>query len=238
MADRVAILRKGVLQDVGTPAEVYNRPATLYVAAFLGNPRMNLIEAQIHVHLDRRVALHIGDQVLNMPWSDMRARQVAHYHGERIVLGMRAEALTPVPTTTTGDVLHGRLRYVEHHGHESLAYVDVGAMAIEMDDLGGAVPDDLKIPTSTWSRLKGLFNGRRPASPFAHDVRGHNGRKPPPGAVPDGAGRHHRRRADIAVRLPAYPNVAVGQLVSVGVNIGDLHFFEGRDGHRIDVGRR
>ncbi|HEY1486457.1 MAG TPA: ABC transporter ATP-binding protein, partial [Micromonosporaceae bacterium] len=45
MADRVAIMRRGVLQDVGTAAEVYGRPATLYVAAFLGSPRMNLIEA-------------------------------------------------------------------------------------------------------------------------------------------------------------------------------------------------
>src|SRR5256886_13324989 len=42
MADRVAIMRKGVLQDVGTPTQVYGRPATLYVAAFLGAPRMNL----------------------------------------------------------------------------------------------------------------------------------------------------------------------------------------------------
>lgn len=39
MADRVAIMRKGVLQDVGTPTQVYGRPATLYVAAFLGSPR-------------------------------------------------------------------------------------------------------------------------------------------------------------------------------------------------------
>ncbi|HEX8628668.1 MAG TPA: ABC transporter ATP-binding protein, partial [Catenuloplanes sp.] len=53
MADRVAIMRKGVLQDVGTPTEVYGRPATLYVAAFLGSPRMNLLEASVYVHLDR-----------------------------------------------------------------------------------------------------------------------------------------------------------------------------------------
>ena len=45
MADRVAILRRGVLQDVGTPTEVYGRPATLYVAGFLGSPRMSLMEA-------------------------------------------------------------------------------------------------------------------------------------------------------------------------------------------------
>src|ERR1043166_3447644 len=84
MADRVAIMRRGVLQDVGTPTQVYGRPATLYVAAFLGAPRMNLLEAQVYVHLDRHIALHMGEQTLYLPWNDIRARAVAHYHGERI----------------------------------------------------------------------------------------------------------------------------------------------------------
>ena len=39
----------------------------------------------------------MGDQALYLPWNDLRARQVAHFHGERIVIGVRAEALTPVP---------------------------------------------------------------------------------------------------------------------------------------------
>ena len=95
MADRVAILRKGVLQDVGTPTQVYGRPATLYVAAFLGSPRMNLLEAQVYVNLDRHVALHLGEQTLYLPWNDLRDRHVAHFHGERIVVGVRAEALMP-----------------------------------------------------------------------------------------------------------------------------------------------
>ena len=77
MADRVAIMRRGVLQDVGTPAEVYGRPATLYVAAFLGSPRMNLIEASVRVSLDRHVALHVGGQALYLPWHDIRARAIA-----------------------------------------------------------------------------------------------------------------------------------------------------------------
>src|SRR5262249_50239161 len=102
MADRVAILRKGVLQDVGTPTQVYGRPATLYVAAFLGSPRMNLLEAQVYVNLDRHVALHIGDQTLYLPWNDLRARHVAQFHGERIVVGVRAEALVPVVSATEG----------------------------------------------------------------------------------------------------------------------------------------
>ncbi len=139
MADRVAIMRKGVLQDVGTPTQVYGRPATLYVAAFLGSPRMNLLEASVYVHLDRYVALNLGEQSLYLPWDDIRSRAVAHYHGERIVVGMRAEALTPVAPDTAGDVLHGRIRYLEHHGHESLAFLDIGATAIVVDEMGTAV---------------------------------------------------------------------------------------------------
>src|SRR5690242_7036883 len=126
MADRVAIMRKGVLQDVGTPTEVYGRPATLYVAAFLGAPRMNLLEASVFVHLERYIELNFGEQALYLPWNDIRARAVAHYHGERIVVGMRAEALTPVSPDVQGDVLRGRIRYLEHHGHESLAFLDIG----------------------------------------------------------------------------------------------------------------
>ncbi|MGC1211623.1 MAG: ABC transporter ATP-binding protein, partial [Micromonospora sp.] len=139
MADRVAIMRKGVLQDVGTPTQVYGRPATLYVAAFLGSPRMNLLEASVYVHLDRYVALSLGEQSLYLPWDDIRSRAVAHYHGERIVVGMRAEALTPVAPDTAGDVLQGRIRYLEHHGHESLAFLDIGATAIVVDEMGGPV---------------------------------------------------------------------------------------------------
>ncbi|HEX6872275.1 MAG TPA: ABC transporter ATP-binding protein [Micromonosporaceae bacterium] len=140
MADRVAILRHGVLQDVGTPTEVYRRPATLYVAAFLGSPRMNLVEASVHVHLDRYVALRLGDQEVRLPWHDMRARQVAHFHGERIVVGFRAEAISPVSSTSStaaGDVLHGQVRYLEHHGHETLAFVDIGAFAVPVDEIAG-----------------------------------------------------------------------------------------------------
>ena len=54
---------------------------------------------------------------------------------------MRAEALTPVPIDTEGDVLRGRIRYLEHHGHESLAFLDIGAYAVVVDDIGGTPPE-------------------------------------------------------------------------------------------------
>ncbi|GIG90793.1 ABC transporter ATP-binding protein [Plantactinospora endophytica] len=239
MADRVAIMRKGVLQDVGTPTQVYGRPATLYVAAFLGSPRMNLLEATVYVHLDRYVTLNLGEQALYLPWDDIRARAVAHYHGERIVVGMRAEALTPVAPDSPGDVLQGRIRYLEHHGHESLAFLDVGATAIVVDDLGGPVTEErptgagrgLRRLGQVMQRLTGRTGGPDQSS---LDVRSPRGSRT---SVLNDPGRHHRRPAELAVRLAPYPAVTAGHPMAVSVRMDALHFFDER-GDRIDVGWR
>ena len=232
MADRVAIMRKGVLQDVGTPTQVYGRPATLYVAAFLGSPRMNLLEASVYVHLDRYVTLNLGEQSLYLPWDDIRSRAVAHYHGERIVVGMRAEALTPVAPDTPGDVLQGQIRYLEHHGHESLAFLDIGATAIMVDEMGGSVE---------------TADGQRGLRRFGQVMQRLAGRAEAPVSAPAGGGnrtsvlndpgRHHRRPAELAVRLAPYPAVSAGHPLAVQVRMDALHFFDER-GDRIDVGWR
>jgi multiple sugar transport system ATP-binding protein len=254
MADRVAILRRGVLQDVGTPTQVYNRPATLYVAAFLGSPRMNLLEASVYVHLDRYVALHLGDQALYLPWDDIRSRAVSHYHGERIVIGIRAEALTPVVPDTPGDVLHGRIRYLEHHGHESLAFLDIGATAIVVEDLGGVTPEPgsggrFRRFNQVFQRLAGRSDGRadgrgdgdgRPALPAGPSGRGPGNaveRRRSSTTVLNDPGRHHRRPAELAIRLAPYPAVTSGHPLAVSVRMDALHFFDER-GRRIDVGWR
>ncbi|MEV1287843.1 ABC transporter ATP-binding protein [Micromonospora sp. NPDC049679] len=237
MADRVAIMRKGVLQDVGTPTQVYGRPATLYVAAFLGSPRMNLLEASVYVHLDRYVTLNLGEQSLYLPWDDIRARAVAHYHGERIVVGMRAEALTPVAPDAGGDVLQGRIRYLEHHGHESLAFLDVGATAIIVDELGGPTAEQaggsgpLRRFSNAMQRLTG--RGGEASPPDAEVVRPAGSRT----SVLNDPGRHHRRPAELAVRLAPYPAVTPGHPLAVSVRMDALHFFDER-GDRIDVGWR
>ncbi len=236
MADRVAIMRRGVLQDVGTPTEVYGRPATLYVAAFLGAPRMNLLEASVYVHLDQYVVLSLGQQALYLPWSDIRARTVAHYHGERIVVGMRAEALTPVAPDAPGDVLQGRIRYLEHHGHESLAFLDIGATAILVDELGGAVPEQ-SAGGGALRRFGGALQRLAGRTEREGDPARAEQRDPEQASVLNDPGRHHRRPAELAVRLAPYPAVSAGHPLAVSVRMDSLHFFDER-GNRIDVGWR
>ncbi|SCL17238.1 ABC transporter ATP-binding protein [Micromonospora inyonensis] len=236
MADRVAIMRKGVLQDVGTPTQVYGRPATLYVAAFLGSPKMNLLEASVYVHLDRYVALNLGEQSLYLPWGDIRSRAVAHYHGERIVVGMRAEALTPVAPDAPGDVLRGRIRFLEHHGHESLAFLDIGATAVVVDEMGSRVVEEPDVGSRSLrrglsqvvQRLTGRSVETPPEEPVTRDSKA---------SVLGDPGRHHRRPAELSVRLAPYPAVTAGQQLAVSVRMDAVHFFDDR-GDRIDVGWR
>ncbi|GAA4943358.1 ABC transporter ATP-binding protein [Actinoplanes utahensis] len=227
MADRVAIMRKGILQDVGTPTEVYRRPATLYVAAFLGSPKMNLLEASVYVHLDQYIGLNFGEQALYLPWNDPRTRALSRYHGERIVVGIRAEALTPVTPDTQGPVFQGRIRYLEHHGHESLAYLDIGATAIVVDEIGAQAAS----PSGGGGAFKRVI--QRLTGSGVPDPMAPQGQV---GVLSD-PGRHHRKPAELSVRLAPYPAVSSGHPLAVSVRLDAIHLFDER-GARIDVGWR
>lgn len=227
MADRVAILRRGVLQDVGTASAVYQQPATTYVATFMGNPRISLAEAAVQVYDDSHIALVLGEQVIYLPWSHSRTRILSRYHGERIIVGMRAEALTPVADGSGANVLVGRVRSMEHHGHETLVFMDIGAVAVAMDET--ATPSTAPgRADGAWLRPVGRFMSRRGNAPGegvdddASDPQG--------GAT----GKHHRRTAELALRLQPYPPLHVGDKLTVAVDVEAMHFFNLR-GQRIGM---
>ncbi|KPH08653.1 sn-glycerol-3-phosphate ABC transporter ATP-binding protein UgpC [Rhizobium acidisoli] len=86
LASRIAVMRDGRIEQLGTPEEIYNHPATLYVATFVGAPPMNLLKATVR---DGRLALSGSDATLPLP---------ARFHdtagnGRDLILGIRPEAL-------------------------------------------------------------------------------------------------------------------------------------------------
>jgi multiple sugar transport system ATP-binding protein len=90
MGDRVAVLRDGELQQVETPSNVYDRPANLFVAGFIGSPPMNLAE----VTVERRnggLAVPLGDVTIPVP--DGLARGLESWAGRTVVVGVRPEDL-------------------------------------------------------------------------------------------------------------------------------------------------
>lgn len=127
LADRVAVLRRGVLQQVGPPAQVYADPQTVFVAAFLGTPRTNLLEGAVHVTAERAL-IDLGGQALELPLDDPRLARLAEHHTSRITVALRADALRPVPADATGVLLRGTVRLVENLGHEFLVHLDTGGV--------------------------------------------------------------------------------------------------------------
>ncbi len=82
--------------------------------------------------------------------------------------GYCAQALTPVVPATPGDVLHGRVRYIEHHGHESLAFIDIGAYAVPVDEPGPGAPQTNNAG-SRLSKVAALFRRGQRVEPGAEE---------------------------------------------------------------------
>jgi multiple sugar transport system ATP-binding protein len=85
MGDRIAVLKDGLLQQLGAPLEVYNHPANLFVAGFIGSPAMNFVPARLERRGDE---LRIAADSLELPFPRERLREPA---GVEVVLGLRPE---------------------------------------------------------------------------------------------------------------------------------------------------
>jgi multiple sugar transport system ATP-binding protein len=214
LADRVAILRRGVLQDVGTPQQVYDDPATMFVAAFLSAPPINFVRATVRAEQNEGIVLGLGDQHLLLPWADPRAAALVSRHGSFVTLGIRADALRPAPD----GLISGRVRTMEFHGHEWLAHVEAGVSFVDTE----AFRDDEPPPAGPGGedgllrrllRGAGILAEEPPVEPVAHD------------------GAH--RRADVVFRLEQRSGIAVGEVVRLAVDTDRILLFA-EDGRRVD----
>jgi multiple sugar transport system ATP-binding protein len=116
MADRIVVLRDGMIEQVGTPLELYTQPANTFVASFIGSPKMNLINAEVGDVIDGTAKLRVGSRsTLAVP------AQTGLTPGQMLTVGVRPEKFVLDPA---GE-LAGSVAVVEHLGGETLCYVDV-----------------------------------------------------------------------------------------------------------------
>jgi multiple sugar transport system ATP-binding protein len=115
MADKIVVLRAGLVEQVGAPLELYNRPANLFVAGFLGAPRMNFLPAEVAARDGARIELALpGGHRLTQPAADTSLAP-----GARLTLGIRPEHLTPA---ADGQGLAVVVDVVEHLGSGTAIY--------------------------------------------------------------------------------------------------------------------
>jgi multiple sugar transport system ATP-binding protein len=144
MGDRVAVMNQGVLQQVDTPQRLYDQPANLFVAGFIGTPAMNLIETNVAVEGDS-VTLLIGAQRLPVPDAALeRYPGLRGADGRRIVVGLRAGDLHLARDRPDLPTLTARLELVEVLGSESIAYFRIDAMAIRPEGVDEETEEEME----------------------------------------------------------------------------------------------
>jgi multiple sugar transport system ATP-binding protein len=125
MGDRVAILRDGSLEQLDTPDQIYDHPANVFVAGFIGSPAMNLVDARLE-RVDGRFTVTFGESLLLLPPDVIeRRRHLGEYVGERVILGIRPEDFSAVERGRAGDegLLDVTVSRVESLGSELIAYL-------------------------------------------------------------------------------------------------------------------
>jgi multiple sugar transport system ATP-binding protein len=124
LADRVAIMNTGVLQQVGPPKEVYGHPANIFVAGFLGSPPMNLLDVRV-ASADGTPALTISGEAIPVPGNlAHRLARLSDDNGE-VILGLRPEEIT-LKREPDAAGIPGEVFVVEDLGNERLVTLDVG----------------------------------------------------------------------------------------------------------------
>src|SRR5919201_1590310 len=136
MGDRVAVMRKGELQQMAEPQKLYDSPKNLFVASFIGSPAMNIFEAQIERD-GGRLALTFGDQRLPIPDDVARRRPaLAGYAGRTLAVGIRPEHLEDAAVARNGGSrIRGRVLLTEALGSEILAHVELAAKPVVTEDV-------------------------------------------------------------------------------------------------------
>jgi multiple sugar transport system ATP-binding protein len=138
MGDRVAVMRKGELQQVATPQDLYDRPVNLFVGGFIGSPAMNMLEATL-AKSNGGLAVEAGGQRLAID-QELIAAQPAlkSYEGKKVVLGIRPEDLedAAVAKDVPADRrLRGKVELIEALGSEIMAHFTIDAPPALTEDV-------------------------------------------------------------------------------------------------------
>ncbi len=138
LGQRVAVMRKGVLQQVAPPQELYDHPANIFVAGFIGSPSMNFFEGTVAKDGDSFVVL-VGEQRLGIDEIEIASvPRLGEYLGRSLVIGVRPEHLEDaalVPEVPVSRRLKGRVRLRESLGSEVMVHFQVEAAPAVSDDL-------------------------------------------------------------------------------------------------------
>ena len=134
LGDRVAVMKRGELQQVGPPQHLYDNPDNLFVAGFIGSPAMNLLEAEVK-RTGRGIALRLGSQEIE----PLPGLTLEEYVDSKVIVGIRPEdlddaSLAAPSTSTSGPRLSGDVVLTEALGSDVFVHATIDAAPVVTDD--------------------------------------------------------------------------------------------------------
>ncbi|KOU10049.1 MULTISPECIES: ABC transporter ATP-binding protein [Streptomyces] len=233
LGDRVAVLRGGVLQQVDTPRAVYALPRNVFVAAFIGTPRINLLRGLVRAPLDGAMTISLGKQYLRLPEPLCLDHQLLRVQqGREVIVGLRSEAVRIAKPSSArpGEVLlTGLVEHVEFQGHEVLVHFNTGSRPALVPDLEAPRPAPRPVGRrrrdgTVLDRLRHRAGALRAGPVVVMDEPPEPG---PPVAAPDG-----RLPGDLIVRTTPDIDLRHGMQVPLLVDLAHLFVFD-QHGDRI-----
>ncbi len=138
MGDRVAVIRKGELQQVGSPTNLFGQPKNLFVAGFIGSPSMNIVASRLE-QANGSIKVNIGGQQVTLDdQATSRRPDLKSYAGKEVIVGIRPQDLEDASLASDAPQ-HCRLRakvdLVEALGTETQIHFAVDAPAVVTEDI-------------------------------------------------------------------------------------------------------
>ena len=161
MADRVAVISQGVLQQVDTPMTLFNEPDNIFVAAFIGSPSMNMMEAVL-TRSDQGLQMALGSQSLAVPEEVLQRRPaLVGYLDRKVAVGLRPkdfEDASIVSDHPADQRLRASTLHTEALGFEIIVYFDVDAKPVISREALELSEEETSAAESSSTRVNARFN--------------------------------------------------------------------------------
>ncbi len=129
MADTIAVINLGMIEQVGTPDDLFNRPCNTFVAKLVGDPPMNFLDANL---VEGKMLIDSGANIeLTIPAGFATADADRTEQG-KVIVGIRPKDIEVVPDTAPGCVARGKVREVDILGQTAVALVEVGKLVLKV----------------------------------------------------------------------------------------------------------
>ena len=141
LADRIVILNQGNIEQVGTPEEIYNDPANIFVAQFIGTPKMNILEVKEENVVSENTIKLLGNDI---QFNDLKIKKSKHF------VGIRPEHLKA--NQNTKFTFNPEIELIENLGNEKIVYIKKDEF-----QLSAKIPSNVEIGSSIGFDLDDIF---------------------------------------------------------------------------------